>query len=92
MVLYLLESEGPWVAVLLDLALPGLSGLEILNRIREKNLPGERSVIILTANEQTSAIVGALLAGANDYILKSVDLVRAHTSVRCHAGTVRPTN
>ena len=55
-------------AVLLDVMMPGLSGLEVLSRLRQK---GERTpVIMLTAKgEETDRIVGLEL-GADDYVAK----------------------
>ena len=65
--LSVLESEV-FDAVLLDVMMPGLSGLEVLSRLRQK---GERTpVIMLTAKgEETDRIVGLEL-GADDYVAK----------------------
>jgi DNA-binding NtrC family response regulator len=58
--------------VLLDLRLPKLSGLEILERIRatDQDLP----VIILTAHGNVQTAVAAMKLGAADYLLKGFDL------------------
>nr|BBH92290.1 acetoacetate metabolism regulatory protein AtoC [Thermogemmatispora argillosa] len=58
--------------VLLDLRLPGLSGLEVLKRIRasEPELP----VIMLTAYGDVRSAVEAMKLGASDYLLKGFDL------------------
>jgi two-component system KDP operon response regulator KdpE len=56
--------------VLLDLGLPGIDGLEVLRRLRVfSDLP----VIVLTARDRQSDKVGALDAGADDYITKPFD-------------------
>jgi two-component system OmpR family response regulator len=54
--------------VLLDISLPGLSGHEVLGRIREKrpNLP----VLMLTARDDLQNKVLALNSGADDYLTK----------------------
>ena len=53
--------------VLLDLGLPHLGGMEILERIRQtSNVP----VIVLTARDSEADKVRALTQGADDYILK----------------------
>ncbi|MBX5449848.1 sigma-54-dependent transcriptional regulator [Thermogemmatispora sp.] len=58
--------------VLLDLRLPGLSGLEVLKRIKasEPELP----VIMLTAYGDVRSAVEAMKLGASDYLLKGFDL------------------
>ncbi len=53
--------------ILLDIMLPGLSGMEVLRRLRqEKNTP----VILLTARDSVMDKVAGLDAGAVDYITK----------------------
>ena len=65
-VIRLLEVEEPDL-VLLDLMLPGISGLELLQHIRElSGVP----VIFLSARDQGEDMVQALKTGADDYITK----------------------
>ena len=54
--------------VFLDVRMPGLSGIEVLKRIKEKtrNIP----VIIMTAFTDTNAAIEAMKEGAFDYLLK----------------------
>src|SRR5215211_3174360 len=63
-----LAVEEPVDLVLLDISLPRLDGREVLRRIRLKrpDLP----VLMLTARDDTSNKVGALDAGADDYLTK----------------------
>lgn len=58
-------------AVVLDLGLPGLSGMEVLKRLRKRGatLP----VLILTARDAMTDKVAGLNAGADDYLLKPFD-------------------
>src|SRR5581483_7707903 len=58
--------------VLLDLRLPGCSGLEVLTRIRK--IDPELPVIILTAYGDVQTAVSAMKLGAFDYLLKGFDL------------------
>ena len=53
---------------ILDLMLPGLSGTEILRRIRRKN--GTIPILILTARDATDEKVQNFEAGADDYLTK----------------------
>jgi DNA-binding response OmpR family regulator len=59
----------PWHAVLLDMMLPGIDGLEVLRRIRAST--SDLPVLMLTARgEETDRIVG-LEVGADDYLPKT---------------------
>jgi DNA-binding response OmpR family regulator len=64
-------SSKPWDAVILESMLPGMSGYEILRRLRESsNIP----VLMLTAlSDEADRIVG-LENGADDYLPKSFSL------------------
>lgn len=60
-------------AILLDWRLPGMTGIELLRKLREKP-GGEAPVIIFsTTEDDTDHINEALAAGASDYILKPFD-------------------
>lgn len=62
-----LESGESFDAVLLDVMLPGLDGLSVLKRVREKS---QIPVIMLTAKgDETDRVVGLEL-GADDYLAK----------------------
>jgi two-component system copper resistance phosphate regulon response regulator CusR len=63
-----MASASDYDAVILDLMLPGLSGLEILKRIRRRG--SQVPVLILTARAETAAKVENFEAGADDYLTK----------------------
>lgn len=71
-------------AVVLDLGLPGLSGMEVLKRFRKRN-PGT-PVLILTARDSLQDKVAGLKAGADDYVLKPFEFeeldARLHVLLR----------
>lgn len=59
--------EGDWEAILLDLMLPELNGLEVCRRVRQvKNTP----IIMMTARDSVIDRVSGLDHGADDYIVK----------------------
>ena len=66
--------------VLLDLAMPGMDGVETLTRLRRvrPNLP----VIVLTALGSVANAVAAMRAGATDFLIKPVAPERLETSIR----------
>jgi two-component system copper resistance phosphate regulon response regulator CusR len=54
--------------VVLDLMLPGMSGLEVLRRLRSRN--GNGQVLILSARDRVEDRVKGLQMGADDYLVK----------------------
>ena len=69
--LSLLEASD-FELVILDLMLPGLSGLEVCQALRMRRL--ELPVIMLTALDTAEDVVRGLKMGADDYITKPFDL------------------
>jgi two-component system OmpR family response regulator/two-component system response regulator QseB len=62
----------PFAAAVLDLGLPRLDGIEVLRRERAR---GSRTpVLVLTARDAIEARVRGLDSGADDYVVKPVDL------------------
>lgn len=67
-------------AVVLDIGLPGIDGLEVCHRLR---LLGNRvAILILTAREQVSDRIDGLDAGADDYLVKPFDVGELQARVR----------
>ena len=65
------ERERPDLVVL-DLMLPGIDGLEVMRRLRERSAPPNArvAVILLTARGEESDRVIGLRLGADDYVVK----------------------
>ena len=59
-------------AIILDLAMPGISGLETLKRIRSEN--PDVQIIMLTGHSSVEKGVEAIKAGAVDFLEKPADL------------------
>ena len=58
--------------VLLDVRLPGMSGIEALGEIRK--IDGSLPVVLITAHGELRQAVEAIKSGADDYLLKPLDL------------------
>lgn len=70
--------------VLLDVRLPGISGLQALGQIRE--MRPELPVLLITAYADVREAVAAVKSGACDYLTKPVDLEELKTAILDHLG------
>jgi DNA-binding NtrC family response regulator len=66
-----LMNEGPWDLALLDIKMPGMSGLDLQKRLKE--IDKNTSVIMITAYASVESAVQALKEGAFDYVTKPID-------------------
>ncbi|HET7037492.1 MAG TPA: response regulator transcription factor [Thermomicrobiaceae bacterium] len=88
--LALAERERPDL-VLLDLELPGLSGLEAIPLLLERS-PGCR-VLVFTAYDTDERVLGAVRAGAGGYLLKgatAAEIARGVRSVAAGGSALEP--
>ena len=76
--------DRPVDAVLLDVMMPGMSGIDTLRTIRQSRAATDLPVIMVTANDASADVVQALDLGANDYVTKPVDFAVALARVRTH--------
>lgn len=87
--LFLAESNE-YDAVLLDLMLPELDGMQVLGGIRKA---GQRTpVLVVTARDDKESVVALLNAGADDYLTKPFDLgeLLARTKALIRRGKGQP--
>jgi len=63
-----MAAAGNYDLIILDMRLPGKSGLQVLNDLRGRGF--ERPVLVLTAQDAIDAKVETLRAGADDYVTK----------------------
>ncbi len=63
-----LARSQPYDLVVLDMRLPGRSGIDVLRNLRARGF--ERPVLVLTAQDAIDAKVETLRAGADDYVTK----------------------
>lgn len=82
--LRLIREHRPDVAVL-DIQMPGQSGIEVTRAVRADRLPV--GVLILTAFDETPYVKAVLQAGANGYVLKTADAAEIVEAVQAvHEG------
>jgi DNA-binding response OmpR family regulator len=86
-------DAAPPSVVLLDVSMPGMSGLEVLRSIRERYGADRLPVIMVSARAETEDVVAGLSAGANDYVTKPVTaeilLARLQMALRFKQGVER---
>jgi len=73
------RSCSPVVCVILDLQMPKMNGIEVLEALRPEH-PG-LPVIVLTAHASVSRVVEAMKAGATDFIVKPASAERLRNAV-----------
>jgi DNA-binding response OmpR family regulator len=78
----IIYREQSWDLVLLDLMLPGLSGLDVLRRIRADQ--SQVPVILLTAKNSVDDKVSGLDLGANDYVTKPFQMEELLARIRAN--------
>lgn len=93
-------TTEPYAAVVLDLGLPRLSGLEVLRRLRSRNVQintqinTQTPVLILTAMDTVDDRIKGLDAGADDYLVKPFDMgelaARLRALIRRASGKTEP--
>lgn len=77
---YLDSDLTHYVVAIFDWLLPGLSGLELLRRLRQQNNP--LPVLMLTAKDKMADKVQGLDAGADDYLVKPFGMVELLARIR----------
>lgn len=76
------EANGLPVVVLLDLKLPKLNGLEVLQRLRANPLTRRLPVVVLTSSSEEEDIVASYDNGANSYVRKPVSFTEFTEAVK----------
>jgi DNA-binding NarL/FixJ family response regulator len=78
----LVEQQAPEVAVV-DLNMPGMSGVEVTRRLHER-MPASR-VLVVSVSAQEDDVTEAILAGASGYVLKDGPVEEVLAGIRAAA-------
>jgi len=84
----------PYDLAILDLSLPGMDGLEVLRRLRQRPQGAHLPVIVLTARGATEDRVKGLNLGADDYLAKPFELSELEARIKAllrRSGNLLPT-
>lgn len=65
--------------ILMDINLPGISGIEAILKIKKRN--SSANIIVLTVHDDHEIVFNALCAGANGYLTKNVDPQKLISSI-----------
>ncbi len=80
-----LATQTKPAVILLDVGLPGMNGIEFLQKVRE--VAPETRVVILTAFEDEEKLFRAVCAGASGYLLKTAKADQITSAIReAHSG------
>jgi DNA-binding response OmpR family regulator len=75
-----LALENPYDAILLDVRLPGMNGIELCRKLRQAEI--QSPILMLTARSLVEQRVEGLDAGADDYLTKPFALAELQARVR----------
>lgn len=64
------------VLVMLDLSMPGLSGWELLRRIRESERTGHVPIVVVSSSKRPEDVLRSYQMGANSYLVKRFEALK----------------
>lgn len=77
-----LERQPGYDLVILDVMMPRLSGIQVLERMRQRFQPMDVPVLLLTAKARPEDLQAGFQAGANDYVTKPFEALELKARVR----------
>ena len=80
----ILQQERPPELLILDWVMPGIDGLELCRRIRERQTTPYQYILLVTAKDDAEDVVTGLEAGADDHLTKPFD--RSELRARLRVG------
>ena len=75
------RQEGNPAVVLLDLKLPKVNGLEVLQRVRETPALRSMPVVMLTSSQEETDVIRSYELGVNAYVVKPVEFKQFVTAI-----------
>ncbi|MGB3294209.1 MAG: response regulator transcription factor [Phormidesmis sp.] len=79
--LTLIEEMRPNVAVV-DVGLPDIDGIEMIQRFRKENPDSKTRILMLTMHDSEKAVLAAFAAGADSYCTKEIETKDLVTAIR----------
>ena len=80
-------KENPPDLVLLDIGLPGMSGIDAMSRM--KDIAPDLLIVMITAYEDVDTVVSAMKRGAHDYVVKPIQPDSLEVTIRNALETIR---
>lgn len=80
--LKVLQENPDIVLILLDWHMPVMNGYEFLKKLRSFEEYSHIKVMMVTTENQQKSIIDALMAGANEYLMKPFDKEMLETKIR----------
>ncbi|AUX45476.1 uncharacterized protein SOCE26_069670 [Sorangium cellulosum] len=77
-----LIRENDFDLILLDLVMPDLNGLEVLDKLRAEGRLGLAPVVLLSASDKLGDVARGIECGAEDYVTKPFNMVLLHARIR----------
>ncbi|MBN1265745.1 MAG: diguanylate cyclase [Anaerolineales bacterium] len=85
----ILNEENPPRLAILDWVMPGMDGLTICRKLRERKDDLYSYILLLTANAEKGQIVEGLEAGADDYLVKPYNPIELKARIETGARIIR---
>jgi DNA-binding response OmpR family regulator len=74
-------KQDRYALVLLDVMMPGVNGLEVLQYIRQRHTKKQLPVLMATARSDSEDVIEALRLGANDYVIKPLNFAEVIAAI-----------
>ncbi|MBA2847991.1 response regulator [Thermosulfuriphilus ammonigenes] len=84
--LEVLKTQGPVDIILLDWHMPIMNGYEFLKTVRANSAWDNIKIMMVTTENQQKSVIDAVMAGANEYLMKPFDQEMLETKVKMVLG------